>query len=215
MDWAKTTARWDEKHLSLGIWCDLYLLHGGVKPLIGISSQIPWHQLQCNFRENAILYHIIMRFDIARPKNLNIFRKVPVEKFKEMNDPWICIRTSCIWYDRITSYRLTLKQLGHFFYKKQFSRVVHCKNNFPVSIGTNRTNILSAQWLLVAWCFSTRASVTTLLNTQPCVFSYSGVKVLDPSTSNQLTKGDSVFVAAHISLRYDIFKVGQGRWSAC
>ena len=25
MDWAKTTARWDEKHLSFGIWCILYL----------------------------------------------------------------------------------------------------------------------------------------------------------------------------------------------
>ena len=24
LDWAKTTARLDEKHLSLGIWCDLY-----------------------------------------------------------------------------------------------------------------------------------------------------------------------------------------------
>ena len=24
MDWAKTTARGDKKHLSFGIWCDLY-----------------------------------------------------------------------------------------------------------------------------------------------------------------------------------------------
>ena len=24
MDWAKTTARWDKKHYSFGIWCDLY-----------------------------------------------------------------------------------------------------------------------------------------------------------------------------------------------
>ena len=24
MDWAKTTARRDEKHLGFGIWCDLY-----------------------------------------------------------------------------------------------------------------------------------------------------------------------------------------------
>ena len=24
MDWAKTTARRDKKHLSFGIWCDLY-----------------------------------------------------------------------------------------------------------------------------------------------------------------------------------------------
>ena len=24
MDWAKTTAREDKKHLSFGIWCDLY-----------------------------------------------------------------------------------------------------------------------------------------------------------------------------------------------
>ena len=31
MDWAKTTARRDEKHLSFGIWCDLYQRFYGSK----------------------------------------------------------------------------------------------------------------------------------------------------------------------------------------
>ena len=30
-------------------------------------------------------------------------------------------------------------------------------------------NILSTLWILMAWCFSTRASVATVLNTHPCV----------------------------------------------
>ena len=30
IDWAKTTARRNEKHLSLGIWCVLYLRFDGI-----------------------------------------------------------------------------------------------------------------------------------------------------------------------------------------
>ena len=41
------------------------------------------------------------------------------------------------------------------------------------------TNILSAQWVLMAWCFSTRASAATVLSTHPCVSSCSGVNAHD------------------------------------
>ena len=34
---------------------------------------------------------------------------------------------------------------------------------------SNTMNVQSALWILMAWCFSTRASVTTALTTHPCV----------------------------------------------
>ena len=51
MDWTKTTARQDEKHLSFGIWCDLYKRFYGndiLKKSVLISM---WHQV--------VLYHLI------------------------------------------------------------------------------------------------------------------------------------------------------------
>ena len=33
---------------------------------------------------------------------------------------------------------------------------------------SNTINILSTLWILMAWCFSTRAAVATMLRTQPC-----------------------------------------------
>ena len=36
---------------------------------------------------------------------------------------------------------------------------------------TNTMNILSALWILMAWCFSTRASVATVLSKHPCISS--------------------------------------------
>ena len=37
--------------------------------------------------------------------------------------------------------------------------------------GVSVINILSTLWLLMAWCFSTRASVATVLDMHPCVSS--------------------------------------------
>ena len=52
-----------------------------------------------------------------------------------------------------------------------FSNVAHCKCNVFVSIVTITMNICSALWVLMSWCFSTRASVATVLSTHPCVSS--------------------------------------------
>ena len=38
MDWAKTTARGDEKHLSFEIWCDLYKRFYGRLLMVSYSS---------------------------------------------------------------------------------------------------------------------------------------------------------------------------------
>ena len=43
MDWAKTTARRDEKHFSFGIWCDLYeKLDGNYGPLYDYHYEKSW-----------------------------------------------------------------------------------------------------------------------------------------------------------------------------
>ena len=69
---------------------------------------------------------------------------------------------------------LTLKQLGNNFFQNVilFSNVISCKCNISVSNWSNTMNIYSTLWILMAWCFSTRASVITVLSAHPCVSSY-------------------------------------------
>ena len=42
--------------------------------------------------------------------------------------------------------------------------------NISIWNWSNTMNVLSALWILMAWCFSTRASEATVLTTHPCVF---------------------------------------------
>ena len=49
--------------------------------------------------------------------------------------------------------------------------VFHCKCNMLVWKLSNIIHVLSAMMILMAWCLSTRASVATVLSTQPCAFS--------------------------------------------
>ena len=70
---------------------------------------------------------------------------------------------------------LTLKQRGKFIFKMLFANVVHYKCNILVWNWSNTMNILSALWILMAWCFSTRASVATVLSVNPCISSCLGV----------------------------------------
>ena len=47
MDWAKTTARGDEKHLSFEIWCDLYKrFYGNCHPALEAVESTPRSQLK-------------------------------------------------------------------------------------------------------------------------------------------------------------------------
>ena len=64
---------------------------------------------------------------------------------------------------------LTLKQLGHIFKSFLFSNVIHYKCNISVWNWSNM--IYSALWLQMAWRFSTRASVATVLCMYPCISS--------------------------------------------
>ena len=56
-----------------------------------------------------------------------------------------------------TSICLTLKRLGHY------------KCNIAVWNWSNAMDICSALWILMAWCFSTRASATTVLGMHLCL----------------------------------------------
>ena len=65
---------------------------------------------------------------------------------------------------------LTPKWLGHF--KKNvilFRNVVQHKCDIFIWNWSNTMNVLSELWVLMAWCFSIRASVAMVLTTHPCV----------------------------------------------
>ena len=65
---------------------------------------------------------------------------------------------------------LTLKRLGHFFQTViSFFDAVHLMCNSFIWNWFNTMNVWSALWILMAWCFSTRASVAIVLTTHPCV----------------------------------------------
>ena len=49
------------------------------------------------------------------------------------------------------------------------SDIVHYKYNIFVCNMSNTIDTWSALWLLMAWCFSTRASVATVLITHSCI----------------------------------------------
>ena len=76
---------------------------------------------------------------------------------------------------------LTLKQLGHLFLNVNsnfmFYLIMYIMNAIIVLYETgdryNTINIYSALWILMAWCFSTRAHVATVLSIHPCVSSLS------------------------------------------
>ena len=100
---------------------------------------------------------------------------------------------------------LTLKRLGHFFQNViLFSNVVHYKCNiFFVWNWSNTMNVYSALWMLMAWCFSTRASVATVLTTHPCVSRCLRVKKFRPITR---TIGTSIL--ANNVLKHQIIWMG-------
>ena len=62
MDWAKTTAKVDKKHLSFGIWCDLYYrFYGRFQKKMAMASnytpQCQWDAITCPRSSYMILSH--------------------------------------------------------------------------------------------------------------------------------------------------------------
>ena len=80
---------------------------------------------------------------------------------------------------------LTPKQLDNFFQNLVlFGRVVHFEWNIFVWNWSNTINNYSALWILMAWCFSTRASVATVLRMHPCIVSCLWVNSMRPSDAH-------------------------------
>ena len=55
--------------------------------------------------------------------------------------------------------------------------MLHTISAFFIWIWSNTMNFYSALWMLMAWCFSTRASVATVPTTHPCVSRCLGAKL--------------------------------------
>ena len=91
--------------------------------------------------------------------------------------------------------------IGSFFFNViSISRVVHSKSNIFVCIFGSTTNTKSILWLLMAWCFSTRSSVATVLITHPCISSCSWInrwhiRLPDTSTSHLQTLEPSMITS--------------------
>ena len=89
-----------------------------------------------------------------------------IQRFSKATDSPLCtILTTGIYCPP-----LTLKRLGHFFQNViSFFDAVHLMCNSFIWNWSNTMNVKLALWILMAWCFSTRASVATVLTTHPCV----------------------------------------------
>ena len=65
---------------------------------------------------------------------------------------------------------LTLKRLDRFFQNILYFLMLYTVS--AIFSNWSSTMNVSALWILMAWCFSTRASVATVLTTHPCVSRY-------------------------------------------
>ena len=99
--------------------------------------------------------------------------------------PWesVCYK-SRKWCLLLSGWSLTLKQLGHwvFFFSKLnvilISGIVYYKCNIIVWKWSNTLISCSALWILMAWCFSTRPSVATVLITLSSISSCVWVNIV-------------------------------------
>ena len=108
---------------------------------------------------------------------------------------------------------LTLKQLGMITFQNviSFSDIFHSKYNMLVWNWSDTMNISTALSLLLAWCFSTRAAVATVLSTQPCISSHFLVKVwfvkhrwnLQCKTAIHISKASTQIQTANINVWYE------------
>ena len=146
------------------------------------DQNIIHHKPACNYHSIASTNHFLQQ------NKTNEFR---LEWIKILINQWSPNQTSFRLYSNTTSnkygmyscqsehnyiitifFSLTLKQLGNFCQNViLFSHVVHHEWNILVWNYSNRMNILRTLWILMAWCFCTRASVATVLITHPCVSS--------------------------------------------
>ena len=93
---------------------------------------------------------------------------------------WVAL--SSVITKPIFSWYLTLEKL--FFFLQCDIIFSCCSQQIPISAWnhSNTMNILSAWWVLITWCLSTRASVATVLSKHPCISSCLWVKQTSKAT---------------------------------
>ena len=78
--------------------------------------------------------------------------------------------------DRVTNLALPLNNWGIFSTFNFFFNVFHHRCNILSWNWSNTRNVVSALWVLMAWGFSTRASVARVLSTHPWKLFNKGIK---------------------------------------
>ena len=111
---------------------------------------------------------------VTLPRMIIVERCKAIEKEelqnKSLNAPNGRNRWSYCSTFTVSCLHLTLKWLGHFFQNViSFSDAIHLMCISRIWNWSNTMNVSSALWILMAWCFSTRASVATVLTMHPCI----------------------------------------------
>ena len=111
---------------------------------------------------SLLLFTIIVLFlhDMMTSPNGNIFPVTGPLCGEFTGHQWIPLRkASDVSFDLSLNTGFSKQLRCRWFETLSFSLWRHCKN------WSSTMNIYSALWILMAWCFSTRASVPTVLNT--------------------------------------------------
>ena len=118
MDWAKTTARWDEKHLSFGIWYDFYERFDGMLfwAIIYVTYRhpIPTYIDTCICICCALLNDCYLKF------LLSFFSKMPQNIFNDVSKNWFDKLCLTYWGLNQKADILQTRYLDPFFIRKSF-----------------------------------------------------------------------------------------------
>ena len=134
-------------------------------------------QWEMSLQSNVISYWLGANQESA----LNICKSLQIKYSKthhKMSSIICCVTGLTAIYSALgrCSNSFVSEETENFSKSNSFSNAFH-EFNILVWNWSNTMNILSALWLLMAWCFSTRASVATLQITHPCVSSCLWVNV--------------------------------------
>ena len=143
MDWAKTTARWDKKHLSFGIWCTLYQRFDGTSDYI--VSVPAWPVVCC-------IWHATHKKTFVRKSHQHIKHIIVICSTN--------LIPLCLWMEAIGNYIFNIST--HSTMKSNLTGV----DKFWINSKVGHLQILtilvlrtfletrSILWLLLPWLFA-------------------------------------------------------------
>ena len=117
MDWANTTARGDEKHLSFDIWCDLYKRFYGIYvwkgPYLFSILFVSWWAYRSTMRSSQVVAIDWECLTTPVTDSIKIMTSYWVVGVNDKNNVMGRISMEVIW-------SLTPTQLGHIFFNINF-----------------------------------------------------------------------------------------------